>query len=470
MNRQMRGGWLAIGLAVLMLVMPGVQVNAQGDGEEACPALVVTVLDSMADTCAATGRNEACYGSFRVDAALRDEAVTFEAPADVAPLYTLETIRTYGMDTAADVWGVALLRAQADLPESLPGQNVTFLLFGNVSMTNEGYIGAAAPEAVSCAATVQSGANLRSGPGTGYNIVGGAAAGDDLTLTGRNAAGDWVQFAAESGEAWIFADLVDDLTCAIADLPVTEAGVMADVSMYGPMQAFTFETGLGGPACAEAPADSLVIRSPEGEVVTLRANGVDITLGSAVGLSAGNGALGLAVLEGQATVRVESGYEVVPAGFQVEVPMNADMTPAGAPSAPAPYPADAWTALEAVPADLVGGDPLAVAEPGTLTTWSVTSTILTGGTWSDSGTDVTVRERPMLITADGETMVYRRRTLTRTGENTYSGTQTWMFQDAESRGTYDLTFTGESTFTMDWTVAQADRSLSEFLDEAERIE
>ena len=60
MNRQMRGGWLAIGLAVLILVMPGVQVNAQGDGEEACPALVVTVLDSMADTCAATGRNEAC--------------------------------------------------------------------------------------------------------------------------------------------------------------------------------------------------------------------------------------------------------------------------------------------------------------------------------------------------------------------------------------------------------------------------
>jgi len=49
-------------------------------------------------------------------------------------------------------------------------------------------------------------ANLRQGPGTTYPIVGGATAGQTLTVTGRNAAGDWYQLA---GGAWIFAALVE---------------------------------------------------------------------------------------------------------------------------------------------------------------------------------------------------------------------------------------------------------------------
>ena len=36
----------------------------------------------------------------------------------------------------AGVWGVAVMSLQADIPNTLPGQNVTFILFGDVMIEN----------------------------------------------------------------------------------------------------------------------------------------------------------------------------------------------------------------------------------------------------------------------------------------------------------------------------------------------
>ncbi len=65
-------------------------------------------------------------------------------------------------------------------------------------------------------ATVLLGANLRSGPGTDFGIVGAAQQGETVTLVGRNADSTW--FQTEAG-AWVFAQLLDN---APADLPVVE--------------------------------------------------------------------------------------------------------------------------------------------------------------------------------------------------------------------------------------------------------
>jgi uncharacterized protein YgiM (DUF1202 family) len=59
-------------------------------------------------------------------------------------------------------------------------------------------------------------ANLRSGPGTDYEIVGGVVAGDPLEVVARNEAGDWYQLA---DGVWIFAELVGD---APEGLPVAD--------------------------------------------------------------------------------------------------------------------------------------------------------------------------------------------------------------------------------------------------------
>jgi hypothetical protein len=66
------------------------------------------------------------------------------------------------------------------------------------------------------AASANSNANLRGGPGTGYAVVGSTQAGDALDVTARNAGGDWLQLA---GGEWIAAFLVDNAPEA-ADLPV----------------------------------------------------------------------------------------------------------------------------------------------------------------------------------------------------------------------------------------------------------
>lgn len=56
-------------------------------------------------------------------------------------------------------------------------------------------------------ATANRNANLRSGPGTTYNVAGSVRTGQALTLTGRNQAGDWFQLADGT---WIAAFLVNN--------------------------------------------------------------------------------------------------------------------------------------------------------------------------------------------------------------------------------------------------------------------
>jgi hypothetical protein len=73
--------------------------------------------------------------------------------------------------------------------------------------------------------TVLDSANLRSGPGTAYAVVGSAANGQPLIVDGRNAAGDWLHLA--SG-AWIAAFLVTNAPAGlpeVAALPIPVAPV-----------------------------------------------------------------------------------------------------------------------------------------------------------------------------------------------------------------------------------------------------
>ncbi|MCC9077113.1 DUF3048 domain-containing protein [Litorilinea aerophila] len=54
--------------------------------------------------------------------------------------------------------------------------------------------------------------NLRSGPGTQYNIIGRVRRGDTVTIVGRNETGSWLRVCCPAGEAiqsWISGDLVD---------------------------------------------------------------------------------------------------------------------------------------------------------------------------------------------------------------------------------------------------------------------
>lgn len=102
-----------------------------------CDALVKQALTTVGPACDSTSRNEACYGNRLVDADFRGDAVgEFASVGDRALLQTLQQISTAPLDEIQQTWGVALVRAQANLPEALPGQNVTFLLYGGAALDN----------------------------------------------------------------------------------------------------------------------------------------------------------------------------------------------------------------------------------------------------------------------------------------------------------------------------------------------
>lgn len=71
--------------------------------------------------------------------------------------------------------------------------------------------------------TVNTGANLRQGPGTGYPRVGGLREGTVIVVVGRDQAGDWLAIETEGvDQAWIAAFLVDNYP-GLKDLPVLPA-------------------------------------------------------------------------------------------------------------------------------------------------------------------------------------------------------------------------------------------------------
>lgn len=109
-----------------------VSVLAQGG---TCAALVQEALEAAEAVCLPTARNEACYGNVQIEADLA-EGMTFAQQGDIVPLASIERLSLAGLNEAEGTWGVALLRLQADLPDTMPGQNVTFLLFGESEIEN----------------------------------------------------------------------------------------------------------------------------------------------------------------------------------------------------------------------------------------------------------------------------------------------------------------------------------------------
>lgn len=100
------------------------------------------------------------------------------------------------------------------------------------------------------------------------------------------------------------------------------------------MSGATLRTGTSGVSCAPLPA--MLIQSPEDAQVTINLNGVDITFGSTVHISAiENQAMAINVLEGTAVVAAFNATRIVRPGTQVHVPLDG-LRANGAPSEPIP--------------------------------------------------------------------------------------------------------------------------------------
>jgi hypothetical protein len=63
-------------------------------------------------------------------------AFVFESPGDIVNIADIASLQMSAMDVDAGVWGVALMRLQTVMQDVIAGQNVTFLLFGNVEISD----------------------------------------------------------------------------------------------------------------------------------------------------------------------------------------------------------------------------------------------------------------------------------------------------------------------------------------------
>lgn len=332
--------WRKIALVLVPLCFSIALVSPTAAQTETCSAVVQQALADVDEGCAATGRNQACYGFVSLDATPREgaENFLFDKQGDLANVADISTLRLSALDVENDEWGIALLKLQANLPDALPGQNVTFLLFGDVEIENAVVPTDETAAPVEITATTTSGANIRSAPSTDAQRAGSLATGVDVTVNGRNADSSWlrIQIPESSSLGWVSASLLR-ADGDVSTLSVVEGDAAA--TPFTPMQAFYFRTGITGTTCADAPADGILIQTPEGAgQITLRANDVDIQLGSTAFFQAIPGAeMTVSVVEGEGEATADGVTVAIPAGTQVTIPVDENMAAAGEPSAAQPY-------------------------------------------------------------------------------------------------------------------------------------
>lgn len=307
--------------------------------DNSCPSIVQNALAVTDTACERTGRNQTCYGNFRLEAVAQPgfDNILLRQRGDIADVAAISTLALSSMNADAEEWGVALMRIQANLPEALPGQNVTFLLFGDVEIEN------AVPsntEPVTFDVTATSNINIRSGPSTNDDILGGLATGEQLLASGRLTDGSWLRVELPDGSVgWVFAELVTSEGEISTLNMVDPSGEETAAPPYGPMQAFYFRSGVGDAPCAEAPDSGILIQTPEGVgEITLVANEVNIALSSTVYLQAqAPGEMTINGIEDQARVGAFNVTRTVVAGTRLRVPLDENRAASGPPGPLEPY-------------------------------------------------------------------------------------------------------------------------------------
>jgi hypothetical protein len=271
------------------------QAERMGYVQSNCPIIVQQAIAAVSADCAKTGRNKLCYGNNSIRAEFQPGAgpITFQAPGDLVGVPLVRQFTLGGMDTAANTWGMAEMKIQANLPDTDPTQNVTLILFGDVQVTDA----ALDANATAIALTPTASRDLQTQVGTPAIIS-------------------------------------------------TSAPNVNGPPPYGALQAFYFKSGDSAP-CDQAPHDGILIQSPQGtQRVTLSIDGAIVSLGSTVFVRAQpSNFLTINTLEGSAQITANNMTQVIPAGSAVQVPIDANLRASGAPNPPQFYNADTVRAL-----------------------------------------------------------------------------------------------------------------------------
>ena len=331
----------------------------------ACPERASSALAAADNVCSQTARNRACYGHALLEAEAQPNIAptdfVFNAPGNQVDVAALRALRLMPMDATSEVWGVALLKLQANLPDDSP-EDVTMVLFGDAHIEN-----ATAPATqTDFVVTAAQAVNVRSVASPDAWVIGTLPSGQIVTGLERVSDNSWVRVRLpETGAlGWVSAAL---LTGDLNTLNV----VGAFEPHYAPMQAFYFQSGSSSAGCDQA-ANGLIIQTPEGMgKVRLWMNEVRLQIGSTVYFEAvPGGDMLIRTLEGSAVVEARGITQNAVAGTQVRVALDDNLRALTPPTIPEPY---ELAEAQALPVTLLDRQ-IEVAQP--LTTDQITAILV----------------------------------------------------------------------------------------------
>ncbi|MEO8610446.1 MAG: hypothetical protein ABI690_21295 [Chloroflexota bacterium] len=344
--------WLAYALFLSVTAVAVAQ-------DATCPTIVQDALAATDSACAGTGRNEACYGNISLSAKAQPgiSDFTFTKPGDLVNVAGVQTLTLSPLDQKADTWGVALMKLQANLPDTLPGQNVTFLLFGDVEIQNavtsnvDAGTASAVTLPITVSGTIAPVMNL-SDPSQSPIML---KEGDKATADGRDTTTEVLHVQLKDGKSgWIplqFVEVEGDVSTLPATVDLSkgyaELTPAAPAPQLTPMQAFYFKSGTNDAPCKEAPDSGILIQTPEGAgKIDLVVNDAKVTLGSTGYFQAQPGGdMRVTVVEGEGTIAAGGKTVTVPAGTYTTLPVDDQLKASGQPTDPQPYDASGLAAL-----------------------------------------------------------------------------------------------------------------------------
>ena len=125
---------------ICLFILIGVIQVAVIAQDNTCLNTVEAAFAQVGNLCDNMERNSACYGADAVEVetfASIDTSGFFAAPGDRTELSLLSEIVPQPLNTETGEFGIGILNLQANVPNSLPGQGVIFVLAGNTRFTNE---------------------------------------------------------------------------------------------------------------------------------------------------------------------------------------------------------------------------------------------------------------------------------------------------------------------------------------------
>jgi hypothetical protein len=143
----------------------------------------------------------ACGTPAEPPAPTREPAPTFTPTAEIqAPGSNVDPAVAAAAATAAAAAATATQAAPAEQPTATPEQAA--------APTEAPTVAPTPTTAASAEVVINSQINVRGGPGTNYNIVGAANAGERYPVTGKNNDGTWWQINFNGQQGWVFGELV----------------------------------------------------------------------------------------------------------------------------------------------------------------------------------------------------------------------------------------------------------------------